>query len=250
MGYNTKKTNFEFSVKDVDTKQGIVTGYFSAWNLDSDGDMIEKGAFSKTINERGPQSTKPRIQHLYNHDPYKPIGRINKLIEDDKGLYFESQMSKSQMGQDVLKLYDEKIITEHSIGFQTINQTQENGYNKITEIKLWEGSAVTWGANENTPLTGIKSEIQINEKQKSLSDRLYKIASILRKGNLTDQTFLKLEIEALQLADAIQALENQKEAVVMDNTFKDGNKEPQKQNIKAADIFNSFLKSYNNQTNG
>ena len=33
-------------IKDVDTKSGIVAGYFSATgNIDADGDLIEKGAF-------------------------------------------------------------------------------------------------------------------------------------------------------------------------------------------------------------
>ncbi len=40
MIYNYKSFNLE--VKDVDTKQGVVTGYFSAFgNVDSDGDIIK-----------------------------------------------------------------------------------------------------------------------------------------------------------------------------------------------------------------
>jgi phage head maturation protease len=43
-------------IKDLDTKQGIVTGYYSVFgNIDSDGDMIMPGAFLKTISENGPE---------------------------------------------------------------------------------------------------------------------------------------------------------------------------------------------------
>jgi len=110
-----------------------------------------------------------------NHDPHLAVGRILELHEDSKGAYAVSQMSKSTLGQDTLieyKMskstlgqdtlieYKEGIITEHSHGFQTIreNYSNEKSANVISEVKLWEVSSLTsWGANSNTPTTGIKS---------------------------------------------------------------------------------------------
>jgi phage head maturation protease len=66
----TQFKSFDYSIKgaDIDASKGIVTGYFAAFNnKDSDGDIIVKGAFAKTIKERGPQSSKPRIKHLLDH---------------------------------------------------------------------------------------------------------------------------------------------------------------------------------------
>jgi phage head maturation protease len=41
---------------DSDTKQGVVSGYFAVFgNRDLDGDIIEPGAFTKTVMERGTQ---------------------------------------------------------------------------------------------------------------------------------------------------------------------------------------------------
>ena len=41
--------NLNQGISDVDVKKGIVTGYFSSFdNMDSDGDVIRKGAFTKT----------------------------------------------------------------------------------------------------------------------------------------------------------------------------------------------------------
>ena len=52
------KGNIEFKssfagIKDVDTKNRIVTGYLSEFgSMDYDQDIIEKGAFAKSIMER------------------------------------------------------------------------------------------------------------------------------------------------------------------------------------------------------
>ena len=44
--------NNSASVKDVDVKSGIVTGYLSDFDTkDYDGDIIVKGAYKKTIEE-------------------------------------------------------------------------------------------------------------------------------------------------------------------------------------------------------
>ena len=59
--YNYRNLNNTMSIKDVDTKSRIVAGYFSAFNnVDSDGDLIKPGAFTKSINERGPGSSSNR----------------------------------------------------------------------------------------------------------------------------------------------------------------------------------------------
>ena len=72
-------------------------------------------------------------------------------------LRFESVMSKSTLGNDTLIQYQEGILAkEHSVGFNIIQRSESNP-EEITEIKLWEGSTVTFGANPNTPVIGIKA---------------------------------------------------------------------------------------------
>lgn len=145
----------ELSVKDIDGKQGIVSGYFASFgNKDSDGDIIVKGAFKKTLAEK-----RDRIQHLFNHNTDALIGRVMEIYEDEKGLGFTSKMSKTDVGQRALAYYEEGILREHSIGFSVIRYEIDNDAKatKLTELRLYEGSAVTWGANEMTPVTGIKA---------------------------------------------------------------------------------------------
>ena len=45
-------------VADIDKKQGLVKAYFSAFgNIDSDNDMIQRGAHIKTMKERDPDGS-------------------------------------------------------------------------------------------------------------------------------------------------------------------------------------------------
>lgn len=195
--YQYKVGNGLASFKDADVSKGIVTGYFASFgNKDADGDIILKGAFARTLKENGPQSAKPRIKHLFNHDATKPLGKLMMLVEDEKGLYYESQIGTHALGKDFLKMVESGLISEHSIGFKTIKEDKKTDANYMHELKLWEGSSLTaWGANEETPLTGMKSL----EKAQAASNRIEMITKALRDGTYTDETFDLLEIELKQL---------------------------------------------------
>lgn len=161
-------------ITDVDTKGRIVKGYFSIFgNIDSDDDMIMPGAYGKSIKENA------RIKHLYQHNPSLPLSSVRsgklKLFEDNIGLQFESEISDTTWGRDVLKLYEDQVIDEHSVGIRVTKSQKKNGYREITEVLLMEGSTVTWGANQEARLIGVKSENLI----KSLRTRNYESQEIL-----------------------------------------------------------------------
>lgn len=192
-------------VKDIDTKQGIVSGYFSAFGMpDSDGDIIRKGAYAKTIQERGPKSNNPRIKHLLDHDTTKAIGVIQELSEDDYGLLYVSKMGSHTLGRDALLMIQDGIITEHSVGFKTVRENKSGEFNEISEILLWEGSSLqAWGANQYTPITGVKSA------QKPTSEALFTRLDALTKalrGSYSDETIQLFEIEYNQVKQAISDL--------------------------------------------
>lgn len=190
--------NLQQGISDVDVKKGIVTGYFSSFdNMDSDGDVIRKGAFSKTINENF-----NRVRHLLDHDATKSVGKIMELKEDQRGLYYESKAGRHTLGRDFLLMVEDGLITEHSIGFVTIKQKALDQYNEISEVKLYEGSSLQgWGANEMTPVTGMKSFEDTNQ----LMDN---ILNAIKNGKYTDETFAKLELQLLQLHKQLQILKD------------------------------------------
>jgi len=198
--YSYKASPSEMSIKDIDGKKGIVTGYFASFgNKDSDGDIIQKGAFAKTIAEQGPNSAHPRIKHLMNHDITKPLGKILVLQEDSKGLYYESQVGSHSLGQDFIKMVESGLITEHSIGYTTVKNDKKSDANYLVELKLMEGSSLSaWGANEMTPLTGIKS-LTLED----MTARVKALDKFCRTTTATDETVELLLIEIKQLLQII-----------------------------------------------
>lgn len=201
----------DLQIKDVDAKQGIVSGYFSSFgNVDSDGDVIVPGAFKKTISETGPLG-KNRILHLRNHDPKERLGKLLTLEEDTIGLRYDSKVGKHALGVDFIKMVESDLITEHSIGFQIINDQKSDNYNEIIEVKLWEGSSLTaWGANENTPLTGMKMKGFKNVE--SLKSEIRKFEKFIRDTDATDETINMCLLKVWQLAQAVELLSNTKVA--------------------------------------
>lgn len=176
-------------IKDMDLKNRVITGYLSNFgNKDHDGDIIAKGAFSRSLNAR-----KNQIFFLNQHNWKEPHGKFAVLQEDEKGLYFESNpLPDTTFSNDALKLYAAGIVEQHSIGFQIVKSDGDWGDRTITEIKLYEGSNVTLGANPLTPFTGFKSNQPDKDYLKERKKVLYKA---IRNGDFTDDTFILLEYE-------------------------------------------------------
>jgi len=200
-------------IKDVDTKSGVVEGYFSTWGngqTDSHGDEMMRGAFKKSLQENGPDSRIPKIFHLWQHDSRYPLARFqgedNVIKEDDTGLFFRSRVSRTSYGRDVLQLYQDKVINQHSVGIAIV-KTERAGDNhqKLLEVKLWEGSTVTWGANQDTPTVSVKDEDpQIQAKK--FQERIELLTKSLRDGSYTDETFVLLELNLKQIQAHYEAL--------------------------------------------
>jgi len=180
------KNNSLGAVKDIDVKNRVITGYLSSFgNIDHDNDIIEKGAFTKTINERRNQ-----IYFLNQHNFAQPHGKFAVLREDTKGLYFESEpLINTSYSEDALKLYEAGIIAEHSIGFVTTKKEFKGEIRHIKEMKLYEGSNVTMGSNSDTPFTGFKSMTL-----KDVNEKVSLILKFFKTGTVTDDTFGLLEI--------------------------------------------------------
>ena len=208
MIYNYK--SFDLQVKDVDSKSGIVTGYFSAFGMmDSDGDIIMPGAFKRSIQDWGPEG-KGRIKHLLNHNPSQPLGKPLVVKEDGYGLYYESKIGTHQLGKDFIKMVESGLISEHSIGFKTLREQKGSEANEIYDVMLFEGSSLTaWGANENTPLIGMKGMKNIEKIQ----DQIKSFEKFIRDSDVTDETIDLCLIKVKQLAQTIEQMTSSTKAV-------------------------------------
>jgi HK97 family phage prohead protease len=206
-----------FEIKDMDSNRREVAVYLAKFgNVDSDNDVIQKGAFKKSIQERGPESSSNRkIAFLRHHDWEKQIGVFSKLQEDDNGLFAVGRLGTSTMGEDAWRDYQDGIIKEHSVGFQRVSDKTKfvkdtsnpaGGFTLLQEVKLWEGSAVTFGANELTNVVSImKSE---NKKTfiDKISDDLQTVIKALANGKGSDERLYELEMKANFLSSQLTLL--------------------------------------------
>ena len=202
MIYNYK--SFDLQVKDVDAKSGIVAGYFSSFgSIDSDGDILMPGAFKRSIQDWGPDG-KQRIKHLLNHNPSQPLGKISILKEDNFGLYYESKVGTHQLGKDYIKMVESGLIGEHSIGFKTLREQKGSDANEIHDVMLFEGSSLTaWGANENTPLIGMKGMKNIE----NIQDQIKAFEKFIRDSDVSDETIDLCLIKVKQLAQTVEQMQ-------------------------------------------
>ena len=195
-------------IMDVDTSTRRVKAVWSRMNnIDLDGDIIVPEAFTKTLMERGP-SGKNLIYALVDHqaDMNNVIGKPQEIYIEGDMLVAITPIVETQKGTDMLKLYDAGLINQHSIGFSTIKsnmgQEEKKDIRYITELKLYEGSAVLWGANPETPTLSVKSQTK-----EDLNSRLEKLLKSFRNGKFTDETFALMEIQIKKIQTDLLALD-------------------------------------------
>jgi HK97 family phage prohead protease len=183
------------AVKDVDPRGRTITGYAAAFNnVDLGNDLIEPGAFKKTIKERGPKGSN-RIFFLNQHDTWQIVSKPTLLKEDAYGLYHESPVPDTTLGNDVLKLFDAGIMDSFSIGYKTISESMENGVNHLKELFLYEFSGVTFPMNEAAMATGVKSL-----DASRIADKIKRMEKFCADTDASDDTIelLLLNIKQLQ----------------------------------------------------
>lgn len=133
----------------------VLEGYGAFFgNVDSYGDIIEKGAFFETINGEN----KDRIAFCYQHRMSEPIGKIENIFEDEKGLFVSVRISQSESG--IATKVKEGILKEMSIGYIATKReyNDENDTRILKQIDLYEISLVTRAANALAVVTSVKAE--------------------------------------------------------------------------------------------
>lgn len=150
--------------KVLDEKKGTFEAYVSIFNnVDYADEVIEKGAFAKSIAKK-----LPKIAWAHNWDEI--IGKVTSAIEDDRGLKIAGQLVLSvQKAKEAYDLMKEGATDEFSIGYGIVNARYEERNGKqvrvLTELDLYEISPVLSGCNPETELLGIKSNEKDEEKE-------------------------------------------------------------------------------------
>jgi HK97 family phage prohead protease len=159
----TKHFDVGFEIKAVNA-DGTVEGYGSVFGVkDSYADVIQKGAFDKSIKEH--KSVKSMPAMLWQHDAGQPIGIWTDMVEDSNGLKLSGKLAMETVkGKEAHALLKMGAINGLSIGFMTkqSNYDEKSEIRTLTEVELWEVSLVTFPANTKARVTQVKSTDEIN----------------------------------------------------------------------------------------
>jgi len=195
MDFSTK--NIQTEIKDIDSVSRRVIVMLSRFdNVDYHGEVIVKGAFTKSISERGPESgCNRKIQFLRYHDFEHQIGKFTKLEETNDGLVAYATLGRGTKGNDALLDYEDGIITQHSIGYQKVAGKIEfqDDVKILRELSLWEGSAVTFGMNSETGVLSVGKSIDAQYVSR-LSKKMDAIINGLKNGKGTDERLFSMEM--------------------------------------------------------
>jgi len=170
------------------------SGYASVFNgVDSYGDTIIQGAYSKTLENR----ERP-IRMRWNH--YGPIiGKWLRIVEDEKGLFVEGELTPGHSKAiDVYASMKHGAIDGMSIGyFPTEWSQQSDGTRLLKEINLVEISVVEEPADLGARVQDIKSMIDTVTSLKEVEAILRDAGGFSR----ADATALVSRVKSLALGD-------------------------------------------------
>jgi len=150
------KLCFDLELKALDA-EGVFAGYASTFgNRDLGGDIVEPGAFSKTLKERGAKG----VKMLLDHDPRNRIGAWTTIKEDSTGLFVEGRLfMEKQIGRDTHIDLKGGALDKMSIGYRTQKSSDDNRRRAriLKELDLLEISLVTFPMNEQASVTAVKA---------------------------------------------------------------------------------------------
>lgn len=136
---------------------GAFEGYASVFgNRDGGGDIVEPGAFSKTLRERGPRG----VKMLADHDPTKRIGVWEEMREDDKGLFVKGRLLvEKSIGKEAHIDLKAGALDGMSIGYRVKSDAYDGRRRArlLKEVDLLEVSLVSFPMNEAARVTAVKA---------------------------------------------------------------------------------------------
>lgn len=160
MGVAIKTKSFKVKAEESkDSGSGYFVGYASVFgNVDSYGEVMEKGAFSDTLKEWEGR----KIPVFYGHDltnPENNIGYVESAEEDDTGLLVKCVVDTEGPGNGpiVYKLLKEGRIDRMSFGFYVNDADHKGGVTYIKKVSLLEVSVVPAPANPEAAINEVKS---------------------------------------------------------------------------------------------
>jgi len=154
---------------------GVFEGYLTVWGVTDDyNSQFQKGAFKKTIQERG-----SKVKIFYDHTHL--IGSSLELREDDHGLFGKGKLNMNvEKAQEAFAFMKDGTLEGLSFGFRTIKDQFVNGVKQIKEVQLYEFGPVVFPASEAALITDVRAQDfnetldddELRRKRRALHDAL------------------------------------------------------------------------------
>ncbi|MFS4439067.1 HK97 family phage prohead protease [Paracoccaceae bacterium GXU_MW_L88] len=121
-----------------------IAGYASVFGIaDQGGDRVMPGAFAAGLGRLKAEGRS--VKMLWQHDPARPIGVWDEMVEDAHGLRVKGRLlTEVQAGREAKALLEAGAIDGLSIGYRTLRAGKAAGGRELQELDLWEVSLVTF----------------------------------------------------------------------------------------------------------
>lgn len=196
MSDDVERKTFECDeVKAADDGHAL-EGYASVFgNVDGHGDVVVKGAFARTINER---VRKGRVPLLLDHrnEVNSILGTVTSAVETSRGLKVKAKLAPVPEADRLRILAKDGHRLSMSIGYLPIPEqtsfTNVDGQmvRELREVKLFEASVVAVGANEEAEVASVKSLFA------PVRDRLDELSDEERKAAVAELDELRAELDS------------------------------------------------------
>jgi len=153
--------DYPFEIRAVED-DGSFAGYLSVFDeVDAYGTATKQGAFKKTIAKF--RKDKRGVPILWQHNTDQPIGPFTSLTEDATGLLVEGKLLVDDIAQarEAHALLRNRVISGLSMGFVpvTTRDNKDTKVRELLEVDLWEGSLVTFPANDSARVTDVRAAL-------------------------------------------------------------------------------------------
>jgi HK97 family phage prohead protease len=115
-------------------------GYAAVFDrTDRGGDVVRRGAFARAVAAGG-----ERVPLLWQHRSGEPIGRIERIAEDERGLRVIARLStEAAAGREAAALLKDGAVGGLSFGYR-VRSARPGAVRELTDLDLVEISLVTF----------------------------------------------------------------------------------------------------------
>lgn len=122
---------------------------------DRGGDVVKAGAFARALRQAQDKRGTGTVPLLWQHDPGRPIGRIEYLKEDKRGLRVIARLSEGVAGREAAALLKDGAVGGLSFGYRvrsfdklrmsgSVDPSTGSGLRELVDLELVEVSLVTF----------------------------------------------------------------------------------------------------------